>query len=196
MGEPLTSLAVGLQTVPRVMQQHRDRSRTHAVILPSQLLRQTSSTLAGPAKWGLGIATGRRFQQRLQRRQQSRVGLCQRSSASSRRTHPSRPSRTLRDRLVQFSQPGGDRRARQSRGVGHERHSTPARFPRFCRRPLSSPPLVHFGKQRLVFPLNPCKCLGVFHALSSQILIGFPTPICKGYFCASPKRRPRIFFCG
>ena len=102
-------------------------------------------------------------------------------------TDPARLRGAFWERLVQFSQPGRDRRARQSCRTGHQRHSTPAQFACLGRRPLSAAPLVHLGEQRLVFSLNPCERLGVLHTISSQIPARFPRPICKGYFCASPK---------
>ena len=187
MCEPLARLAVGLQAVAGLVQQQRHRPRPHAMILPRQFLGQPPRALAGPAQRRLGIAAGHRFQQRLQCRQQSRVGLRQRSPPPpGRRTRTACAARcgigwsSSRNPAVIV---GRDSPVARATSDTPPQPSSRASAAAHCRRLRSS----ISGSSELIFPLDPCECLGVLHTLSSQILAESPRPICKGYFCASPK---------
>ena len=164
MRRPFASLAIGLQAVSHLAQQRGHGPRPHRMISLRQFFGQTPGALASPAERRLGVATYPRLQQRLQSRQQPRVGFLQRWATAPGPSHSGRLRDALWRWLVQFPQAGGDRGAGQTSRAGHQRNTAPAQVARLSRSPLPSHPLVHFRNQQLILPPNPCDDWCVLHS--------------------------------
>ena len=70
---PLTRLAVGLETVAGLVQQLPHERMARLVALCPKLFTQSPQTLASPSQRRLGISTGDRFNEFLQRNRQARI---------------------------------------------------------------------------------------------------------------------------
>jgi hypothetical protein len=151
-------LAVALKTLAEVMEQGSDRTVRQRIALPTQLLRQVACTFAGPAEWGLRITPGQGIHQRLQRREQGGVPIDQSVAATAGTAdaiHRFGLGRFIfQDQLVmflEFSDPGPDRGAAQTRGLGHSGQATIGKSQGFARSPPTPHPFVHDGLKPLIF---------------------------------------------
>jgi len=163
MRRPFPSLAIRLQTVPGFMQQLGYRATTYGMLLAGEFLSQMSHALARPTQRRLGIASGGRFNQRLQRREQPRIAL--------RQAGPSRPrpayARSLGFPLglgqIQFPHARSNRHSGQPGCCGHGRHASPSQIHRLGRRPLSPPAFIPLRLQRLELLSNSRDDLRILH---------------------------------
>lgn len=95
----LAALAYRLQAVVHLCQQMTHRTRTHRRSLGRQFLRQLAGALAGPELRRHGIATARRFQQRIHCRKPAIVSLRQALTASIVRSMSHTANRRLRSSI-------------------------------------------------------------------------------------------------
>jgi hypothetical protein len=163
-------LAVGLQAVTTLLQQHRHGTIRDRMVLLRQFLGQFGSALAGPTQRGHGIAARRGVDQPFQSLQQTRIRLRQFPASAARRSYPCRCNRSAFRRKLQFLQSRHDCRTRQARGSGHQRNPAPTNVTCFCRGPLPTPPLVQFDRDQTKLAANPCLD---FCALHAQVIAFF-----------------------
>ena len=137
MAAAFPGLAVGLEAVTELAQQSADRPGTDCVTLAAQLNGQLGGTLAGPAQWRLGVATGRRLDQRLQAAHQARIVMRQRlpspAGAADTSGHAGWIGRAAG--LTQLPQSGPDGHVSHAGGLGDPGDPSTADGRRLGRRP-------------------------------------------------------------
>src|SRR6201997_1447424 len=99
----LFGFAVGLQAVARGIEQFGHQGAAHFVALRLQRLRQPSHAPAGPPQRRLRITAGRRFDQRLEIREQGRVLANRRLAPRPRLPNP--PGRLILRQFPQTARP-------------------------------------------------------------------------------------------
>src|SRR5262249_52508725 len=147
-------LAVGLQAVTKVPKHAPHRARTDRMVLVGEFLRQAARTLAGPTQRCLRIATGYRFDQRIERAPQIRIMIVQRFAARTRTTY-ARVRLTVASLRFQFLNSGRNRGTRQARGLRNPTDTTPSKLTCFAGRPVTAHAFVHYWSQCLKLPTNP-----------------------------------------
>ena len=143
MAVALLGLAVALQAVTCRIEQFGHQSAAHPVALLLQRRGQSAHALAGPPQRRLRIAPRRRFDQRLEIRDQCRV-LDDRRLAS--RSRPPNPLR--RFVLRQFLQTPPDRARRHARCHRHRGNAAISRSKRLGRRDQTTAPFVEKRRYR------------------------------------------------
>jgi hypothetical protein len=133
-------------------------------MLSRQFLGQLRRAFAGPAQGGHGVAARGGIDQPLQGFPQARIGLRQRPTPATRRSHACRSDHPTLRRKLQLLQSSHDRGAREAGGSSHQRNPAPAGIPRFRSRPLPPPPLVQFDRDQPKLVANPCLDFGILHA--------------------------------
>ncbi len=159
MLRPCARLAVGLQTIPPLVQQLRYLLIADAMPLPPQLGGQPAHTLARPAQRRLRIAPRARLDQPLQVRPQRGVVRFQRLASTARPAHP--PRRRRGHLPAQFLEAQADPLPREPRGPRHRADPTPAIRQRLGGGHRPSRVLIQLARHRQVAALDP---LEVFHA--------------------------------
>jgi hypothetical protein len=137
MAVTLLGFAVSLQAVTRRIEQFTHQSAAHLVALLLQRFGQSSHAFAGPPQRRFRIPPGRRFDQRLEIRNQCRI-LDNRQLAS--RPRPPNPLRWFVVR--QFLQPPSDRARRHAGCHRHRGNATITRSERLRRRDQTTAPFV------------------------------------------------------
>jgi PKD repeat protein len=155
MRKALTRFTVGLQAVAGRVQQHGDGATPDRMPLLRQFVGQTSGALAGPPQGRFRVAACHRLDQRLQCRQQLRVGFGQRRTSAARSANSPGLDQAFFGGQVQFRQAACNRHPRQAGAAGNGGHTAPAQSPRLGRGPLPSHPFVHLRQQRLIRAPNP-----------------------------------------
>ena len=146
MRGPFPRFPVGLQTVPRALEQGGDGSRTHGMALLGERVGQLRRALTGPAQRRLRVAPRRRLDQRQQRREQGRIARRQRPPAPARATDPLGGPHPLPPGRPHVAQAGMNRRSRQSGRARHHAHAAIPDLACLRRRPLPSAPLIQFRR--------------------------------------------------
>src|SRR3972149_4662425 len=134
-------------------------------MLARQFLRQAADALAGPTQGGIGVASGRRLDQRFQCSQQTGVGLGQRLASTARLAGTRRPPRSPLGGELQFAASAAGWRARQARGPRHRGDAPAAQLARLRRGPLAPATFIQLYAKRAVLTSDPSDLTCILHAL-------------------------------
>src|SRR5271157_3255208 len=121
MAGSFLGLAIGLQTVPDLMQQLGHHAVTGAVPLPPQFLSQLAYALTSPAQRRFRVASGGRLHQPLQIAAQARILRHRLLAPTTRTPHP---ARRVDGRLLQFGRTAPDDLPRKARGSSYRRDAS------------------------------------------------------------------------
>ena len=158
-------LAVGLQAVPRLLQQGGHGAVGDRMVLPGQFLRQLGGAFARPAQGRFTMAARQGSDQAFQGPQQSGIRVRERFATGALPPQGQgngflRPLATL----LQFAHSRQDGVACDAGGAGDGGDATPPQGLGFGRRPLTTHAFVHHGCQRSIFVSNPFDRRGIMHA--------------------------------
>ncbi len=140
-------LAIGLQAVAKLAQQHRNGLVAHPMAAFAERRRQVTQALRGPQQRPLRIAACRRLDQRRQVIDQACIALAELAPPAADAAHPTRAAIAT---ALDLGDATIDRRARKTGGRGDRRHPTVTRRHRLRGRQQPTTTLRQRRANRLI----------------------------------------------